>query len=277
MGLDLSSKPSCRICGSSRCSVQLTETRTSRIQEVGGGPIFRCDNCGIVFAATPPKVEYDAEYYRTFPNPGGYDHPPPHLARRLAGVEKHLGTDRHLSILDFGCSRCIFLRLARDRGHRVKGVDISPEATREAAAHALDVWSGDILSAPFEAGSFDFIHGNHVLEHLDRPLQALRRLRELISGSGLLIIEVPNEFRHLSFIVKKSLVPDALRMAVPTLHTFFFTPATLRSTLAKAGFQVFKLTTPSRNSDGEVLSGWRWRIQDRCRLGSNIEAWCRPA
>lgn len=53
---------------------------------------------------------------------------------------------------------------------------------------------GDAGALPgVAAGSFDWLHSSHCLEHLDKPIAALRRWCEVVRPGGYLVVMVPDE------------------------------------------------------------------------------------
>lgn len=92
------------------------------------------------------------------------------------------GTDllegRGKTALDVGCGYGYVLDLLEKAGHTVCGVDISrhgivqAKATREADLVVCDVREGP----PFDANAFDLLTCLGVIEHLIKPLAALRHM-----------------------------------------------------------------------------------------------------
>lgn len=77
----------------------------------------------------------------------------------------------------------------------ITSVDISEasvaEARKKVAAAGLTnvkVLQADIFDLPFEPGSFDHVFVCFVLEHLSRPVEALRVLRDLIRPGGTITV-----------------------------------------------------------------------------------------
>jgi SAM-dependent methyltransferase len=83
----------------------------------------------------------------------------------------------------------------RSPGALITSVDISPESIAEAerrvaAAGATNVTfsQGDIFDLPFAPGSFDHVFVCFVLEHLARPVDALRVLGGLLAPGGTITV-----------------------------------------------------------------------------------------
>ncbi len=101
---------------------------------------------------------------------------------------------------------------------------------------------------------FDIIVLSHVLEHLSNPTEMVRLLRERLSNSGLLYIEVPN-------IPIESLTkyPDnkwAPRADEP--HITFFSKETLMTLLTKQDLNV--LFCETGGAKYKHISGFRFRL-----------------
>lgn len=105
-----------------------------------------------------------------------------HLPRPMSGQR----------LLDVGCGNGDFLRLARDLGWRVSGVDFDPRAVEASRKDGLDVLLGGIEIAHHQSKRFDVITLSHVLEHVHDPRHLLMRCRALLKPTGLLWIDTPN-------------------------------------------------------------------------------------
>jgi 2-polyprenyl-3-methyl-5-hydroxy-6-metoxy-1,4-benzoquinol methylase len=136
------------------------------------------------------------------------------------------------ALLDVGCGRGDMLERFRLRGWEVTGTQISRTAAEAARRRGLRVLLGDLADLDLE-GPFQVITLFHVLEHLPDPGDALARVRGLLAGDGLLVVEVPN-FRTLGFrlLGRRDLCFDHPH------HLHFLTPKALGALLARNGFTV---------------------------------------
>jgi ubiquinone/menaquinone biosynthesis C-methylase UbiE len=95
-------------------------------------------------------------------------------------------------ILDLGCGTGSLSLLAARQGHRVTGVDPSPDMLERAraklAGHDAVFLTGDAASPPVGEQRFDAVLVRHVLWALPDPARALRRWRELLRPSGRLVL-----------------------------------------------------------------------------------------
>ncbi len=101
-------------------------------------------------------------------------------------------------VLDVGCGPGTITRgLARavSPGGEVVGLDAVPEIVAEAAGSAapenipgLRFEAGDVYALPFEIGSFDVVHAHQLLQHLTRPVEALREMKRVAGPGGLVAV-----------------------------------------------------------------------------------------
>jgi 2-polyprenyl-3-methyl-5-hydroxy-6-metoxy-1,4-benzoquinol methylase len=84
----------------------------------------------------------------------------------------------------------------RARGCRVWGVEIDEEAAAAAAPMCESMVVGNVeqldLADTFGDQRFDVVLCLDVLEHLVEPLDTLRRLKDLLTPSGILVASIPN-------------------------------------------------------------------------------------
>ncbi len=83
----------------------------------------------------------------------------------------------------------------RSPGATFASVDVSPASLAEArrrmagaGVENVEFIQADILALPFAPASFDHVFVCFVLEHLERPAQALGKLRELIRPGGTMTV-----------------------------------------------------------------------------------------
>lgn len=113
------------------------------------------------------------------------------------GVMRHLPRLRGGGkLLDVGAGNGGYLLKVREAGWEVHGIEPDPLARAAARAKGLDVRPGGIDGAMDEAGTFDFITINHVIEHVHDPREVLARAATLLKARGSLYIETPNVESH---------------------------------------------------------------------------------
>jgi 2-polyprenyl-3-methyl-5-hydroxy-6-metoxy-1,4-benzoquinol methylase len=104
-------------------------------------------------------------------------------------------------VLDAGCGRGGQSRRNIPEGAYVVGLDISADAL--ALNTELDeAICADLQAARLQPNSFDIVICHDVLEHLDRPRDALENLAQTVSPGGELRIACPNVLSGKGLITK---------------------------------------------------------------------------
>src|SRR5690606_35854308 len=95
-------------------------------------------------------------------------------------------------LLEIGCGAGGFLRLAQDE-YEVEGMDISRAAVQATQAEfGGRVRLGNLEQDSLPAAGYDVIAVFNILEHLQRPAEAVRKLFNALADGGLIIGSVPN-------------------------------------------------------------------------------------
>ncbi len=96
-------------------------------------------------------------------------------------------------VLDVGCGGGLFLRMMRERGHRVVGLDFALSAAHVAwNVNGVPSLCGSLASAPIAAESCSAVTMFHVLEHLYDPASYLEQAHRILQPNGRLVVQVPN-------------------------------------------------------------------------------------
>ncbi len=100
------------------------------------------------------------------------------------------------TVLDIGAADGSVARVLVERGCRVWGLEVDPDAAERASQFCERVIVGDIaqidLDEVLDGKRFEFVLLLDVLEHLPDPLAALRKVRDLLARSGRIIASIPN-------------------------------------------------------------------------------------
>ena len=160
-----------------------------------------------------------------------------------------LGLDKR--VLDVGCATGNLAEVLAGRGCRVTGIEIDPEAARQAEKLCERVIVGDVenldLGAELDEADFDVIVFGDVLEHLKDPLQTLRRFKPFLQTEGYVIASIPN-IAHGS--VRLALMQGRFRYRslglVDDTHLRFFTRETVEQLFDDAGFLIADLRRTTR-------------------------------
>ncbi len=160
--------------------------------------LAECAGCGLVLTVPRLSAEeigdyYPPEYYgdenRRF-NPLFEWLITVFRRRRVRRIRAYVAKGR---VLDVGCGRGLTLSYLAEDGWSVQGVEISDVAAGHArSVLGIPVHTGDVLSTPFDEGSFDVVVLWHSLEHFAEPGAVLDRCARLLAPGGLLVVAVPN-------------------------------------------------------------------------------------
>jgi 2-polyprenyl-3-methyl-5-hydroxy-6-metoxy-1,4-benzoquinol methylase len=196
--------PACPLCGHAPTCFLFKNTDFLFRTTPKTFQLFRCSCCGAAFLHPfPTEEELPAAYPEKYWWSGGKQ---AGLGSRLEQAYRELVLRHHVAVarrhfprpsprvLDIGCGSGSFLHvLARRTGIRGEGLEISVSAAAAAREqYGLTVRAGDVGTADFPEGAFDFIVIFHVVEHLARPREALAKVSRWLAPGGVLLVQVPN-------------------------------------------------------------------------------------
>lgn len=143
----------------------------------------------------------------------------------------------HLSLLDFGCGKGLFLQFAKNFGFEGKGIESSkPRANYAKNNFGLEVNTDYYSKGTVFEKKFTLITLFHVLEHITLPISTLGNLvKDNLEEEGLLVIEVPNMQSWQSKWAGKRW----LHLDVPR-HITHFTPHSLSMAIEQSGCTILK-------------------------------------
>lgn len=253
---------------------------------LGAVRVVQCSSCGLQFAATFPDLDavgqeiYGSEYFARALRE--QDARRRIFAQLLDDLESALPkneTPRRL--LDIGAGEGALLAVATERGWHAEGIDVATEMVHHVRdTLGLPMQLGTLEQATLAPRSFDAIVMNHVLEHVCDPGSTLRRVASLLVPGGVVRIEVPNvaslSSRLKSAQSRLGLKRHPWKHYSVEHHFWFFTPTTLRTTIARTGLEVLRLATPARQWGASPLSRLVANpIHDRFGWGKHIVAHVR--
>jgi len=218
-----------------------------------GYDVIACAVCGfrhVVPFPEPAELEraYREAYYAqdkpTFLTHAGEDAEWAALASRdrLESFERLLPREKR-RLLDVGCGPGFFLKTAKERGWRVHGLEPSRRAAEHARGLGLEVME-DFFNAHTVANlpRFDVVHLNNVLEHVPNPFEMVRLARDLLTPSGLLCLNVPNDFTPFQAGARAALSLSEWWVAPPH-HLNYFDFESLSQLVTRAGFDIAERST----------------------------------
>ena len=141
-------------------------------------------------------------------------------------------------IVDLGCGEGITLEKAAARfpNSLVTGVDCLEENVEICGKHRLSALQGDVYSLDIESSTVNAALLLEVIEHLERPEQALAEIHRILVPGGKVIVMFPNDrafriARILTFKFKEAFYEAG--------HVRQWTPREATEALRGQGFDVY--------------------------------------
>lgn len=156
------------------------------------------------------------------------------MARYLRHILKYKNSGR---LLDAGCALGFLLEIAQKKGFEVSGLDVSTYAVKIARKKfGKWIYYSSLSKAKLPHKYFDAITLFDLIEHLKKPREDLRNLRNSLKNDGLLIIQTGDAGSAWARILGKN-----WHFYAPPQHLFFFNQKTITQLLTQAGFEVLKI------------------------------------
>jgi len=154
-------------------------------------------------------------------------------------------------VLDVGCGDGTSLRLAIKKFICV-GIDISEyqAALVKEQGYAKAI-AGDFLTTDFKGERYDGITLVSLLEHLDDPMQAMKKCFDILNSGGVLLIKAVN-YGCLNRRIGRE-VWTGFR---PPDHVVYFTRSNLKRLLKRIGFTKIKISAWPFN-DNMYCDAWK--------------------
>src|SRR5262245_55759586 len=234
----------CLLCGSKERAV---------VHEKPPFRIVRCGRCSLVYTLprlAPAAIEamYQTDYWKSdAAKDFGYTD---YLADEPLYVKTFTMRGRWIArhrpppgrALDVGCAAGFALTALQRLGYDVQGVEISREmvevARRRLGAERVHHGTLDGLAASGALrGPFDLITLFDVVEHVEDPIALLAAAKRLLAPGGIVVLETQNVRSAFARLLGVRWTHYKFQE-----HLYHFDPATVRTLLAKAGFEVVACT-----------------------------------
>ncbi len=163
---------------------------------------MQCSGCGLVYLNPRPDV---SEFERIYPpSYHAFDFSEKDFgvvykirsrleAKRLLSFCKDLRADAR--ILDVGCGDGFHLKLLKQYGEKswtLEGIDFDERAVRMAEKAGLKIHHGSIEDLNLPENSFDLAFMIQTVEHLEKPVEILSAVRNVLKRGGQLVIVTDN-------------------------------------------------------------------------------------
>jgi 2-polyprenyl-3-methyl-5-hydroxy-6-metoxy-1,4-benzoquinol methylase len=210
---------------------------------------YRCKNCYLIYKINSKNYEevlesYKNAYFDSYASSEIYGERDKIYKDILNTIEKKCKIGK---ILDVGTGCGFFLKIAKERGWIVKGIDPSVKSVEIAQQkNCLSVYRGTIKEY-IEKDQFDVITFINALDHSAQPWNEIERSKYLLKSGGLIFIRFPNGLLHSNlyniFSRTKSI---KMIQKLLVFHEFSFTSKFIRKLLSDKGLSnILILNSPS--------------------------------
>ena len=202
--------------------------------------IMQCNNCELKFTNPRPSHDTIAKYYasKNYISHTNKAYDPIQMVYKLV---RRYTTQHKINILrkyaegnkllDYGCGTGHFLDAAKKAGYQINGLEPN-ESARNQAAKQTGISIHSHLSDIQATNSMNIITAWHVVEHIHDLKSTLKKLFELLTSDGTLILALPN---YKSYDAKHY-GPHWAGYDVPR-HLYHFSQSSIISLIENLGFK----------------------------------------
>lgn len=247
---------SCNLCGSEE-SRELYPSTLPESHKVTAGSAFnctspdygqhyrivQCTHCGFVYANPRSDANDVLQAYESVEDPLYLQEREGReltFRKHLEPLHRVTGAPNGRKLLDVGAYIGVFVDVARSAGWDAVGIEPSGWAVREAEQAGIPVRQGTLASGGFPTESFDVITVWDVIEHFGDPRAELDHVFRLLKPGGVVVIHTI-DVGSITAKIMGGRWPFLMEM-----HIAFFSRATLRAMLERAGFQYMSDHTQGR-------------------------------
>lgn len=223
----------CDVCG---------PASSTELLKLHGSAYHQCNQCGLIYAkwvlenyeeSNEAAFASELEDYVKKANDQRRIRK---LEKALKPFEKYRSNNRFLEV---GCNAGSVLLTARRLGWDVRGVDISAAATEHGRKQwGLDLHTGTLESAAFEANLFDVVYSNATLEHVEHPVSTLREIARVLRPGGIFYCNTVNWDSYTREILNENWF-----LIAPTHHIHLYTPHNVEMLCKKTGLSHLRTWT----------------------------------
>jgi glycosyltransferase involved in cell wall biosynthesis len=185
--------------------------------------------------------ELGIRHYKEYELPPAYATKKSHFSSHTRLLEL-IGDDPR-GVLDIGCGQGELAFLAKQRGHRVTGIDMNPPQFELDEFITADITQGLPLAPERQ---FDTIVLADVLEHMPDPLRLLSEAKRHLAPGGRILVSLPNAVHwSVRAVIGSGRFDYTNQGILDRGHLRFFTAASAQRLFDDVGLQVeSNLTTP---------------------------------
>ncbi len=202
--------------------------------------LVKCNSCGFVFIPQNSRENIEYNNYRN-----------EEVLKSVRAANNYVRFRRHKlriklikkfkksgKLYDIGVGWGHFANTAEKMGFDVEGIEIS-ETMHHYATNDLNlkIVKGSFHKIPVKENFYDVITLWDVLEHLEKPLEVLKKANRMLKDDGIIVIQVPQIDSKVAKIQKEKWPMLSVE------HINYFSKSTIKLALEKSGFKILKFKT----------------------------------
>jgi len=245
----------CKICG---CGNEFQSVRADFVY--GGTEIhkfYECSKCDAIYLNPTLSDEEEAFFYKKefekfMSSRAGNDYD-------WTNAQKHIDSNKEnvsrrwkfmadyakpgMKLLEIGCSTGFMLDHFKEKGLKVKGIELSDEFVPFLKDRGYEIFlSLEDLIQENPQQKFDIITHYFVFEHIRHPFDFLETSYQLLNKGGWIIMEVPSATDPLTSLYN---IPAFEKFYWSIAHHYYYRPKTIKYILDKLGYK-FKISPEQR-------------------------------
>jgi len=241
----------CVVCGGERL-IRLVMFHVPSRYDGKDYPLYRCATCGLV---RPVPLTYTEETkYDVYDDEGITKCYDPATKRVMFGsreyrdyfknFEGYRGYIEKLGIkgrhLDVGCGSGHLMTISREMGLKPEGVELNAGILAAMREAGFTVHDREICDPYYEAGSFDLVTMNHVMEHIAEPGVFTGCINRITKEGGHVIMAFPYIYGIMPRLLRSRWYGHGSGQ-----HLNFFSKESITMLLNKSGFEVVDIKAES--------------------------------
>lgn len=238
----------CNLCGSRQSEVLYKSTLPQNLSlkitrrfapsdhVSGNDQIVKCSVCGLIFVNPRMKQKFVWQGYSDAVDTKYATQGESRLVtfkQSLKMIEQYV--PKKGKLLDVGCAAGFFLKVAKDAGWQVSGIEPNRALAKWGAKkYGVSIFSKDFLETKFKDKSFDVVTFWDVLEHVTDPRAYLKEAVRILKPGGFIFVNYPDMGSVYSKIFKQKW------WFISPVHLYYFDKRTLGQFFDQEGLKFIK-------------------------------------
>jgi len=243
----------CNLCGGTNTKLIYRKPDTRYWLSPLEFNLVQCKNCGLAYVNPRPTFESINNFYPDwFYIHRDILHEKERYLKEIRLIEKFKNRGK---ILDIGCGGGGLIKLLKDKGWEVYGMDLYGKSGNN---YDLDIRYGDLEKLSYPSNFFDVVTAWAVFEHLHNPMRYFLEVKRILKKDGIFICLVNN----INSIWSRYGYGEDLPR-----HLYIFSERTLRAYANKVGLRLISIDYSNRIFKASSKNVFRIRFLKNRGLG----------